>query len=292
MKNFEIPGRVQIISEPDSLPRIRVTSQASTAEVYLHGAHVTQFQKTGEPPLIFLSRKSFFTAGKAIRGGVPICFPWFGAREGNVMHGIARLSEWEVAGTAVEADGSVKLELILPESRLTQAGWPVAKVTFIVTVGATLTMELQVENTSAQDFVFEDCLHTYFAVGDISQVTIHGLKGVEYLDKTDNFARKPETSDAFPITGETDRVYLNTTGAVEIHDASFRRKISVEKSGSTSTVVWNPWIKNAQAMADFGADEYKEMVCVESGNVKDSQITLAPGKKAALKVGLRSEPLK
>ncbi len=286
-----IPNRVRVVAENGALPKIFVTSQFSSAEIYLHGAHITHFQKNGEPPLIFLSKKSFFVPGKAIRGGVPICFPWFGAREGNVMHAFARLTEWELTETVANADGSVKLTFLLPENVLVQGGWPAAEVNFIVTVGETLTLELRVENTSTQDFVFEDCLHTYFAVGDISQVAITGLKGISYWDKTENFANKLETGDAIKVASEVDRVYLNTTDAVEIYDAKLRRKISVEKSGSASTVVWNPWIKNAQAMADFGDDEYKEMVCVESGNVKDSKITLKPGKSSVLKVILHSEKL-
>jgi D-hexose-6-phosphate mutarotase len=290
MKNFEIPGAVKIIS--DGLPKIAVTSKFSTAEIYLHGAQVTHFQKNGEPPLIFLSRESYFAPGKAIRGGVPICFPWFGAREGNVMHGFARLSEWELVETVAAPDGSVKLNFLLPKNLLVQAGWPSAKVNFIVTVSDNLTMELRVENSSAQNFIFEGCLHTYFSVGDIAQVSITGLKGIYYLDKVENFARKLETNEALKISSEVDRVYLNATGTVEISDVKLRRKIFVEKSGSASTVVWNPWIKNARAMADFGDEEYKEMVCVESGNVRESKISLAPGKISSLKVSLSSEQLK
>jgi glucose-6-phosphate 1-epimerase len=291
MKNFEIPGRVQIISV-GALPKVVVTSKSSAAEIYLHGAHVTHFEKNGEPPLIFLSRESFFAPGKAIRGGVPICFPWFGAREGNVMHGFARTAEWELVETVAAPDGSVKLNFLLPENILVQAGWPAAKVNFIVTVAEKLTMELCVENSSAQDFIFEDCLHTYFSIGDISQISITGLKGIYYLDKTENFARKLETNDAIKISSEMDRVYLNTTGTVEIHDAKLQRKILVDKTGSNSTVVWNPWIEKAKAMADFGDDEYRQMVCVEAGNVGESKISLAPGKVSSLKVSLSSEPLR
>jgi glucose-6-phosphate 1-epimerase len=288
IENFSIRDRVQIVAGDGGLTKVVVTSKFSTAEIYLHGAHVTHFQKYGEPPLIFLSKQSLFADGKAIRGGVPICFPWFGARAGNVMHGIARLAEWKLVETNELPDGSVRVNFLLPENLLTQAGWPAVKVNFIVTAGETLTLELVTQNTSAQDFIFEDCLHTYFHVGDISQVAITGLKDVSYLDKVEGFAHKLETNDAIKITSEVDRVYLNTTGAVEIADASLRRKIVIEKSGSVSAVVWNPWIDKAKAMADFGDDEYKQMVCVESGNVGESKITLAAGKTATLKVVLQS----
>ncbi len=287
-QKLELPGKVQIVASPGGLQKIMVTSRFSPAEIYLHGAHITHFQRNGEPPLLFLSRQSLFSPAKAIRGGIPICFPWFGAREGAVMHGIARLSEWELSETAAAPDGSVKVVLTLPARLLVQAGWPAATVKFIVTVGETLTMELSVANATAQDFVFEACLHTYFHVGDIAQVSIAGLKGLNYLDKVDNFTRKLETSDAVKISSEVDRVYLNSTGTVKVHDAALHRTLSVEKSGSASTVVWNPWIEKAKAMSDFAPDEYKEMVCVEAGNVGESKVTLSPGKSASLKVALIS----
>jgi glucose-6-phosphate 1-epimerase len=291
LKKHELPGRVQVIANTGGLPKIVVTSRFSTAEIYPHGAHITHFQKSGEPPLLFLSRKSLFAPGKAIRGGIPICFPWFGAREGAVMHGVARLSEWELSETATAPDGSVRVVFTLPTNALVQAGWPAAQVNFIVTVAETLTMELAVVNATAQEFIFEACLHTYLSVGDIAQVSIHGLKGLSYQDKVDHFALKQETADAVKISSEVDRVYLNATGTVKIQDTKLRRVISVEKSGSASTVVWNPWIDKAKAMSDFGPDEYKEMVCVEAGNVGESKVSLAAGKAASLKVVLGSASL-
>jgi glucose-6-phosphate 1-epimerase len=290
-KKHELPGRVQIIATAGGLPKVVVTSKSSTSEIYLHGAHITHFQKNGEPPLLFLSRKSLFAPDKAIRGGIPICFPWFGAREGAVMHGIARLSEWELSETVATPEGSVKVVFTLPANLLAQAGWPPAKVNFTVTVAETLTLEFSVVNATAQEFVFETCLHAYFSIGDIAQVAIHGLKGLSYMDKVDHFMRKQEFADAIKISSEVDRVYLNSTATVKINDSKLRRVISVEKSGSASTVVWNPWIDKAKGMSDFGADEYKEMVCVEAGNVGEIKISLAPGQSALLKVVLGSTPL-
>jgi len=289
-QKLALPGRVELVSNPAGLPKIRVTGAFSTAEIYPHGAHVTQFQKNGEPPLLFLSRQSLFAADKAIRGGIPVCFPWFGAREGAVMHGIARLTTWELMETAADPAGRVKLMFRLPPEPLLAAGWPPAHVTLTVSVAEKLTLDLAVRNDTAQDFVFEDCLHTYFSVGDISQVEIIGLKGVQYLDKVEQFARKLESDEAIKISSEVDRVYLNATGAVAIRDAKWRRIISVAKSGSTSTVVWNPWQAKASAMADFGDDEYGGMVCVESGNVGDSKVALKPGQSAALQVVFSSAP--
>jgi D-hexose-6-phosphate mutarotase len=163
---------------------------------------------------------------------------------------------------------------------------------YLVQVNDALTAELIVRNNSAPDFTFENCLHTYFAVGDISGASVAGLKGVEYLDQPADFARRTEADEVIRFTGEVDRVYLNTTATVEIHDPILGRTIRVEKSGANSTVVWNPWIAKARAMPDFGDEEYQRMVCVESGNVAENRITLAPGNRAALKIKLSSLPLK
>jgi len=290
LQKFELPGSVKIVPNPAGLTNIMVTSRFSTAEIYPHGGHVTRFQKNGELAMLFVSHESLFRPDKAIRGGIPVCFPWFGARDGAVMHGVARLSEWELTESVASPDGRVKLSFVLPPARLVQAGWPPAEVTLAVTVGEKLELELAVFNSTAQDFVYEECLHTYFSVADISQVEITGLKGIQYLDKVEQFARKFETADAIKISLEVDRVYLNTTGTVEIRDVKGRRRISVAKSGSASTVVWNPWQAKARAMSDFGDEEYLGMVCVESGNVGESKKTLAPGGRSSLQVVLSSHP--
>ena len=148
-----------------------------------------------------------------------------------------------------------------------------------------LTLQLTVTNKSKDaEFTFENCLHTYFEVADVTAISIHGLKGVNYLDKVASFLEKTETSDAIRIASEVDRIYENTTGTVEIHDPRIGRKIVVEKQGSASTVVWNPWIAKARQMPDFGDEEYEHMVCVESGNVASNSITLPPGQSATLTV--------
>ena len=291
LKKFEIPGRVTVLEGNGELPKIEVKTDWSTAEIYLHGAHVTDFQKRGEPPIIFTSQFSRFEAGQGIRGGVPVIFPWFGAREGEAAHGFARVSDWELHETIAVPEGGVSLRFRLPETSRS-ATWPAFTANYVITVTDKLTLELIITNASpGQPFSFENCLHTYFHIGDIHAVSIAGLKGAAYLDKVENFASKTEAADAIQINSELDRVYLDTTAAVEILDPKLKRKIRVEKSGSASTVVWNPWIAKAQQMPDFGNEEYQQMVCVESGNVSKNKIVLAPGKSAVLKVVLSSERL-
>jgi glucose-6-phosphate 1-epimerase len=288
IKRFEIPGRVTILEGNGDLPKLEITSDWSTAEIYLHGAHVTDFQKKGEPPLLFTSQFSRFAPGQAIRGGVPIIFPWFGAKEGGSAHGFARTCEWELHEVTTVPDGGVSLRFGFPGCP-ESATWPPFAANYAVTVTDTLTLELIVTNTSRdQQLGIETCLHSYFLVSDVSDVSIVGLKGTSYFDKADHFAQKVDQADALKITGEEDRIYFDSLGAVEIVDPGFRRRIRVEKSGSASTVVWNPWLAKAQQMSDFGNEEYKQMVCVESGNVANHKMNLAPGKSATLKVVLRS----
>jgi len=289
-QRHEIPGRVKVAAGNGGLAKVVVTTNVSTAEIYLHGAHVAGFQKNGEPPLLFLSRLSRFAPGESIRGGVPVCFPWFGSREGDVAHGFARLAEWELTKTSAAADGAVTLHFRLPEIP-GRIAWKFLRTEFVVTVSDKLTIELMTTNDSPAAMDLENCLHSYFYVGDIGGVKICGLKGMFFLDKTKNFARKLESGDAIKIVSETDRVFPDATGAVEIHDAKLRRIIRVRKSGSASTVVWNPWIAKAREVPDFDPAEYQNMVCVESGNVRGNKITLPPGGTSTLHVELDGVPL-
>src|SRR5436190_16164953 len=182
------PGKVTFLDGRGELPMLEVSTVWSTAEMYLQGAHVTHFRKKNEPPLLFLSQCSRFAEGQPIRGGIPVVFPWFGPREGLSQHGFARLKEWELKEFAPAPDGSASVRFRLPDTPEASA-FPSCTVEYIVTVSETLQLELAVTNNSKTDeFVFENCLHTYFEVAEIGAVTIKGLKGVTYLDKVENFA--------------------------------------------------------------------------------------------------------
>ena len=293
MKQHEIPGHVALIAGNGGLTKAVVTTRVSTAEIYLHGAHVTHFQKNGEPPLLFMSAKSYFAPGKAIRGGVPVIIPWFGNRDGEPSHGFARSTEWQLIKTSAAPDGKVTLQFALPEIPGREA-WKSLRTEFIVTVADTLTMELVAANDSCDETLeIENCLHTYFQVGDIGAVSITGLKGAAYMDNAGDGlgALKTDGEATLHITKETNRLYQETAGPVEIRDDRFQRTIRVEKSGSHSTVVWNPWTTQ-KLPDDFDPAEHEHMVCVESGNVKSNKLSLAPGKSAALRVELSSAPLK
>jgi len=269
------------------LAKIVVTTPSSTAEIYPHGAHVTHFQKTGEPPLLFLSRQSWFAPGKPIRGGVPICFPWFGNRDGEPSHGFARITEWQFVQSAAAPDGTVTLRFALPQIPGREL-WKNLHAEFVVTVAHTLAMELAATNAApGSTLEIENCLHSYFNVGDIGAVSIAGLQNTAFLDfaADGNGARKVQTEPVLHIPRETNRTYLDTAGVVEIRDESLRRTIRVAKHHSQSTVVWNPWTTQ-KLPDDFDPAEHQHMVCVESGNVKQNKISLPPGKSSSLKVVL------
>jgi len=289
LKQHEIPGRVAVATGNGGLAKIVVTTPASTAEIYPHGAHLTHFQLHGQPPLIFMSRKSWFAPDKPIRGGVPICFPWFGNREGQPSHGFARIAAWQLLRATAAPDGAVTLQFALPSLPGREA-WHALRTEFTVTVAQTLTLELAAANESCgQSLEFENCLHTYFQVGDIAAVSLTGLHNTAYLDHAAgaNGERKIQAEPALRIPRETNRVYLDTAAAVEIRDDAFRRTLRVEKFNSRSTVVWNPWTTQ-KLPDDFDPAEHQHMVCVESGNVKQDKVVLAPGQTSALKVVISS----
>jgi D-hexose-6-phosphate mutarotase len=291
LKPLEIESRVTVLEGNGELLKIEANADRSAAEIYLHGAHVTDFRRKDEPPLLFLSRCSRFHADQPIRGGVPVIFPWFGPREGEPVHGFARLAEWSLHEVTALPEGGLTLRFGLSQ----MDRWATCSrfnASYVVTITDRLELELILTNTSAkQELPVETCLHTYFQVGDIAAVEVAGLEGLSYLDKVDNFALRQQGGDALKIDSEVDRIYLDATGPVEIRDERLRRKIRVEKSGSASTIVWNPWTAKAQQMPDFGDEEYRQMLCVESGNVGRNRIVLAPGRSSALKVMLSAAPL-
>jgi D-hexose-6-phosphate mutarotase len=155
-----------------------------------------------------------------------------------------------------------------------------------------LTLQLSLTNLSdTQDVSLENCLHTYFLVGDCETIQVRGLGKVEYLDKLEGFARRSPTGAGIRIASEVDRVYVNTADPVEILDPTLKRIIRIEKTGSASTVVWNPWVAKSRQMPDFGDEEFHRMVCVESGNVGENQLPLRPGQTSVVKVTVSSSPL-
>ena len=279
--SFAIPG-ILSFDEHGSLIRARINTPACTGELYLQGAHITAWQPANDQPALFLSEKSAFAPGKAIRGGIPIIFPWFGPRTGTPedprtdgpAHGFARTQPWKLDFGAYAAD-ELHLSLSLEPTDLSRSlGYDKFLVAYQITFGRELRLRLSVANDGDQPLHFEEALHTYLQVGDVEQVRIHGLFETEYLDKTDNFTRKTQAEPVLALSGPTDRPYLNTTSPIVVDDPALHRRITVTKANSKTTVVWNPW--SSHGIADMSDDGWRHMLCVESANAADNAVKLQP----------------
>jgi D-hexose-6-phosphate mutarotase len=278
-QRFAIAGSVSITAGHGGLPCIGIANRYATAQVYLLGAHVAHFQPDGQPPVLWMSANSLFVPGKPIRGGVPVCWPWFGAHPGDgslPIHGFVRTREWALVEAATLHDGRTRVVLTLSGDAAPPM-WPHAfALRYSITVGPTLELDLRVDNPGDQPFRFSEALHSYFDVQDVHRVRIAGLAGLTYLDKVGPPQQRSETGE-IEITAETDRVYSGTTAICTLVDPLRRRRIVIAKQGSQTTVVWNPWIAKAKAMPDFADDEWQNMVCIETANALDHAITLPPG---------------
>lgn len=293
-EHFALPGVLAFHQTPGGLVYAAVTTPHASATVYLQGAHLTHWQPAGHQPVLFLSRRSELAPGRPIRGGVPIAFPWFANRhDGNPgpSHGFARIQPWTLASASLTGD-DLHLTFTLDPTDLSRSlGFDHFHLTHKLILGRTLTMQLAVTNNATAPLLFEEALHTYYAVADVHEATVTGLDGTTYLDKVDNFQPKPQHG-AVTLTGPTDRVYLNTASPCVIHDAAGKRRITVAKTGSDTTVVWNPWESGAAKMSDMEASEWHEFLCVETVNAAANTVTLAPGASHTMQTHVSVEDVK
>jgi glucose-6-phosphate 1-epimerase len=292
---LDVPGRVRWEPGGGGLVRAIVTASTAEAHVYRHGAHVTHYQPAGAAPVLFTSARSRYALGQPIRGGIPLVFPWFGARPGDPAapaHGFARTIDWRLDTAEDDGDGGVTLAFRLDPDERTRRLWPHDFVVrYRVGIGRVLALSLDVANPGDKALGYEAAFHTYLAVSDVRAVLLHGLEGAAYLDKTDGMRRKVQGPAPLQLTGETDRVYLGTVASCRVEDPGAGRQLVIDKAGSATTVAWNPWATRARALADLGDDEWTQMLCVETANAHDDAITLAPGARHTLRAQLRSDPL-
>lgn len=279
-RRFGLDRQLVFDAGPGGLTVARIANDHASATIALQGAHVLAWQPRGEEPVIWLSPDAKFAPGRSVRGGVPICWPWFGAHATESSfpaHGFARTIPWAVASTERRPDGSTRIAFRLEPSDATRAQWPHATpVETVVTVGQALEIALVTRNAGTSAVTIGEALHTYFAISDIRQVSVTGLDGRAYLDKVKNFARERQ-SGPLRFTRETDRIYLDTDKECAIEDPGLRRRIRISATGSRSTVVWNPWVEKAEKMGDFGKDGWTRMVCVETANAADDVVTIPAG---------------
>lgn len=261
---------------------VKARTEAAEADIYVFGAHVTHWQPAGQSPVLFVSDRAVFDGKKAIRGGVPVCFPWFADHKPSPespAHGFARTAQWSLADAKREGDDAV-ISLVLVSTEATRELWPHDFVmTYTIRVGRSLTMTATVTNVGMEPMDYELALHTYFNVADLATTTVVGFDGGRYIDKPSGGKELEQTGEP-AIEGEIDRIYQDHDREVVIDDGT--RRIIVGKHGSRSTVLWNPHVEKAAAMGDFGDDEWKRMLCVETAAIGEHKVHLPPGQSHAL----------
>jgi glucose-6-phosphate 1-epimerase len=279
-ESFAIAEHISFEGGPGGWAMAEIHNAHAVANVSLRGGQALAFQPHGQAPVLWATSHSSYQAGRPIRGGIPICWPWFGPHPTDPSmpaHGFVRTANWNVLSVAALTDGATQIRLRIRDSDLAERRWPYAfDLRCVVTVGAELRVELIIRNPGDVPYTCSGALHSYFNVSDVTAITIHGLDGCDYLDQADGHQRKTQQG---PVTigAETDRLYLDTVATCVIEDPGLGRRIRVAKSGSHTTVVWNPWVEKAQRLADFGAEEYHGMVCVETANAEPDRVTVAPG---------------
>jgi D-hexose-6-phosphate mutarotase len=283
---FAVRGRIAIEASPLGGPIARLMQGDQQALVALHGGQVLNWT-SGGAGLLWLSPTARIREGKSIRGGIPVCWPWFGDHPQDATkpaHGFVRQRAWDVIDTEATA-GSVRVTLATMTREADGALWPhQAEVRLTVTLGAGLSLALKTTNTGPAPLQLTQALHTYFRVSDIANAEVTGLDGCSYLDKLAGFARMTQ-SGAIRFGGEVDRIYVGDTGAVTLADHGMGRRLLIASTGSRSAVVWNPWVDKTARLGDMGsAEAYRQMLCIETANAGDDVVRLAPGAQHALGV--------
>jgi len=279
-QQFGMKEQLQFRQGDNGFVMIDISNQYAKATISTYAGQIVSYQPHDEAEdLFFLSEKVLYQEGKAIRGGVPICWPWFGDDTSGFErppHGFVRNQQWQVLSTEVLEDGRTSVTLVTADSDMTRELWHYEfnlELQFII--GPTLELSLKTKNTGKQFFTITQALHTYFKVSDISNVLIKGLDGKPYIDKLDSFAIKQQTDD-ITVSHEIDRIYQKSPKEISLTDSGFNRTITISSYGSDTTVVWNPWSTASSNIADLATESYRSFVCVETANVFTDSLTIIP----------------
>lgn len=280
-RRFGIADIARVCEGDGGLLRVDITSPLARGEMYLHGAHVTSWRPAGSEEVLFLSSKSRWDEGQAIRGGIPICFPWFRGKADDPSapaHGFVRTRPWQLY-SIVERNSAVSVTMFIESDEQTRRWWPGEfRLAHRVTFASELKLELVCINTGTAPFHFEEALHTYNRVADVGTVRLRGLDGTSFLDNTDSNQKKTQIGDAM-IAAQTDNAFINTQSAVDLIDPALDRRIRLQKDKSSTTVVWNPWQDGAAKLRDLGEGEWRHFLCVEASNILGATVTLEPGQE-------------
>ena len=283
---YGIAGQLKFIEGKGDFPFILISNRSATALISVYAGQVLSFQPADEDEdLLFLSQKAQYDDGKAIRGGIPVCWPWFGADSSGLRrpnHGFVRNSLWTVLGTEAVSDLETKVKLGLMESSKNEELWQQAfALELTISVGNSLTLELITHNTGNEMFSITQAFHTYFQVGNIKQVKVLGLEGTQYFDKLDEGVQKAQIG-VVTVSEEVDRIYTDVKNELIIDDSAFDRRIRISSTGAKTAVVWNPWIETSATMTDLEDEDYQHFLCVEAGNVANDVVQIPPGSKYSL----------
>lgn len=281
----------------------RITTDSAELLIAQQGAQVLSYQRLGEPPLLWLSEQAIFKQGKSVRAGVPVCWPWFGQLSRNPQavqamyqgaeppaHGLVRGRDWQLLGIAETGD-AVRVDFNLPDTQGDLPNWPHnVELKLSIVLGEQLTITLTSYNLDNAPVTISQALHSYFAVSDVREVQVEGVDGLSYIETLAEWEQRTQQGD-LEFAGETDRIYLQAPEQLSIVDKAWNRRIRLSSSGSRSAVIWNPWTDRAAELADMADDGWQRMLCIETANVWDDVITLAPGATHSLSLTLSSEPL-
>lgn len=288
----------------DELNCWRIRHADAELLVAQQGAHILSYQRLGQPPLIWLNDQAQFKTGKNIRAGVPVCWPWFGNFARNPpsvqamrlsqtpppAHGLVRALDWQLAG--IDSQGEVlRVEFVLPAPEGGLPDWPHrVDLKMSILLDEQLHIHLTSHNRGTDSVTLSQALHSYFAVSDVRNVQVQGLDGLDYIETLDDWKTVKQDGD-LQFCGETDRIYLDTPAQLNIVDPHWQRRIQITSTGSRSTVIWNPWIDRAAQFSDMADDGWQHMLCIETANVMDDVVTLAPGASHTLGVSISGVPL-
>lgn len=279
-----LSASVQLMTDKNNVEYLSISHPKAQACFTLHGAHLIHFQPADKSPIIWLSKTAIFDNKKAIRGGVPICWPWFGAPAAKLgtglpAHGFARNTQWQL-GQVNETEASVSVEFKLTDSEATRALWPYSfELTLKAEISETIKLSLTTHNTGDESLSYLAALHTYLTISAPEQVTVTGL-GSTYVDSLDNRSMK-NAAKKLLIDGPIDSLYIEPTDKVVLSDAGLDRVLEIVSKGHDTIVAWTPWIEGAKSMADMPDDGYETMLCLEAA-ITGTAIEVAPGKQHIL----------
>ena len=281
---FSIQNHLDIVEEKKGFPFLKISNQYATAVISLYGGQVLSYKKQGYQDLLFLSECAYYEKAKAIKGGIPVCWPWFGndpENKGRPAHGFARNALWSLLSTKQLESGATEIVMQLTQSEQSKQLWPYDfELRLEIVVSDELSLNLCTKNTDNESFIITQALHTYFSVADISETYVHGLDGCDYLDKAKSNTGPEDKTQIGKVVfeQEVDRIYLNVPDKLVLEDKAKNKRVKINSQNNKTAVVWNPWEELSKQSTDLDDDAYKRFVCIETANAANDIIKLEPGK--------------